>query len=194
MDREGPSLELMLHRIAETPADFCGEPRIGSKGHLHVSAIVGDLARWLGAELPSPVLERIGSASARSERNRLAVALLASWLLADDWFRRARPSAEQLIALLDTGVRELAEGSASARFMSDPDRREELARFVLAKLGYRPLGETIEQAQDRLTSLSAAERKRVMRAAREAEQRTREIRQQLAEAAAKEAADKWTRE
>jgi len=194
MDREGPSLELLLHRIAETPADFCGEPRIGAKGNLHVSAIVGDLARLLGTELPEAVLERIGTATARSERNRLAVALLACWLLADDWFQRARPSTEQLIALLDTGVRELAEGTVSVRFMSDPDRREELARVALAGLGYRPAGETTAQAQDRLSSLSAAERKRVMKAAREAEQRSREIRQQLAEAAAKEAADKWTRE
>ena len=83
---------------------------------------------------------------------------------------------------------------AARKFVSDPDRREELARFALARLGFRPAGETLAQAQDRLTTLNSAERARVLRAARAAEERSRQIREALTRKAAEESADKWTRE
>jgi hypothetical protein len=83
---------------------------------------------------------------------------------------------------------------ASRKFVTDPDRREELARFSLARLGYRPAGETVPQAQDRMTSLSSAERARVLQASRAAEERARSIREALARKAAEESADKFTRE
>ena len=57
-----------------------------------------------------------------------------------------------------------------------------------------PAGETLAQAQDRLTTLNSAERARVMKAAQAAEQRARQIREELARKAAEESADKWTRE
>jgi hypothetical protein len=80
------------------------------------------------------------------------------------------------------------------KFVSDAERREELARFCLARLGFRPFGETKPQAEDRLTSLSAAERARVLQASRKAEARAREVREALARKAAEESADKYTRE
>jgi uncharacterized protein YoxC len=61
-------------------------------------------------------------------------------------------------------------------------------------LGLRPGGESESQALDRLTTLNTAERQRVIRAAREAEERARAIREAMAKKAAEEAADKWTRE
>jgi hypothetical protein len=67
-------------------------------------------------------------------------------------------------------------------------------RVALARVGLRPAGETIAQAQDRLMTLSSAERQRVMRAARAAEERARAIREALARKAAQESADKYTRD
>jgi hypothetical protein len=96
--------------------------------------------------------------------------------------------------LLETDANELAAQIAARKFISDPDRREELARVALARLGFRPAGETMAQSQDRLTTLSSAERSRVMKAAQIAEQRARQIREALARKAAEESADKWTRE
>jgi hypothetical protein len=83
---------------------------------------------------------------------------------------------------------------AVEKFVTDPERREELARFSLARLGFRPQGETRAQAEDRLSSLSAAERARVLTAARAAEERARAVREALARKAAEESADKYTRE
>jgi hypothetical protein len=98
------------------------------------------------------------------------------------------------VTLLSLNAAELAAQTTSIKFVHDPDRREELARLALARLGYRPAGESVAQAQDRLTSLSSVERARVMGAARAAEERARAVREALARKAAEESADKYTRE
>lgn len=215
MNREGPMLETLTRRLAETPEDFLAEPRVGGRGRVETLAVVGDLLRLLGASatpeqlapfvagqaLPQtshlPGLEEANppaSAQERSERNQLAVALILCWLLADDWFRQLKPGAPEVLDLLREYAAQLSAQQASRKFVSDPDRREEMARLILARLGFRPAGETPAQAQDRLTTLNSAERARVMKAARAAEERARQIREALARKAAQESADKWTRE
>ncbi|HEU4556763.1 MAG TPA: hypothetical protein VFS20_02900 [Longimicrobium sp.] len=194
MEFEGPVLETLTRRLAETPEDFLAEPRIGAAGRVHTAAVVGDLLRALGSVAPGAELRRFAGADARTDRNRLSITLVLCWLLADEWFARASLPPLTVLEVLDVESRELAGQSPAAKFITDPDRREELARLALARLGYRPAGETQAQAQDRLTTLSSAERARVMRAARAAEQRAREIREALMRKAADEAADKWGRE
>ncbi|HEX8906816.1 MAG TPA: hypothetical protein VF771_18340 [Longimicrobiaceae bacterium] len=194
MDLEGPILETLTRRLAETPEDFLAEPRIGAAGRVHTAAVVGDLLRALGGAVTADELGRFTGRDAAADRNRLGTTLVLCWLLADEWFAQARPATPALLTLLGDEAAELAAQSAAAKFVSDPDRREEMARLALARLGYRPAGETLAQAQDRLTTISSAERARVLRAAREAEERARAIREALIRKAAEESADKWTRE
>ena len=194
MEKAGPALEILTRRIAEVPADFLDEPRIGDRGRVSVPAVVHDLMRLHGARISSDELRRFVSGSARADRNRLAVALIAAWLLADEWFVTAGLDAAQLLEILDTTAAELASASASQKYTHDAQRREELARIVLARLGFRPHGETVAQATDRLSALSITERRRLLEASREAERRARELREALAKKAAEESADKWTRD
>jgi len=194
MQQEGPILESLTRRLAETPEEFLAEPRIGQSGRAHIPAIVGDLLRMLNGPAHADELLRFSRSDARRDRNRLAIALILCWLLSDDWFRKAKLEKSTVLELLDTEAAELAAQMASRKFVTDPDRREELARVALARLGLRPAGETLAQAQDRLTTLNSAERARVMKAARAAEQRARNIREALVRKAAQESADKWTRE
>jgi hypothetical protein len=194
VDREGPILETLIHRLAETPEEFLAEPRIGRAGRVHTAAVVADLLRMLGHEVHGNELARFKGSDSRVDRNRLAVTLVLSWMLADEWFVRTPPTITSILGLLGPGVAELAEHVAAAKLVTDPDRREELARFALARLRLRPAGETIAQAQDRLTTLSSVERERVLRAARAAEERARSIREALVRKAAQESADKFTRE
>ncbi len=194
MEREGPILETLTRRLAETPEAFLAEPWIAGRGRVHVEAVVFDLLRQLGGPVAPAQLAPFAGADARQDRNRLAIVLVNCWLLADDWFGRARISREAAWELLLRVPAELAGEVAGRRFVTDPDRREELARVTLSRLGYRPAGETVAQAQDRLTTLNSAERARVLKAARTAEQRAREIREALARKAAEESADKFTRE
>jgi hypothetical protein len=194
MQAEGPLLEILTRRLAETPEDFLAEPRIGASGRVHVTAVVGDLMRGLGASVDAAALSALDGRDAKQDRNRLSVTLLLCWLLADDWFRQNKLASQALLDLISQGSAQLSAQVPSRKFVSDPDRREELARFSLARLGFRPAGESIAQAQDRLTSLSSAERARVLQASRAAEARARAIREALARKAAQESADKLSRE
>jgi hypothetical protein len=194
MTHEGPQLESLTHRLTETPSEFLAEPRIGKLGMVHVDAVVADLLRSLGAEVnPKQLADFVGN-DAKKDRNRLSTALVLSWLLADQWFASAKLPSKSLLALLTGSSAELAAQTASRSFTTDPDRREELVRTALARLDFRPKGESTVQAQDRLSSLSVVERQRLIAASRAAEERARSIREALARKAAEESADKYTRE
>ena len=192
MDRESLPLEALVHRLTETPADFLSPPP-----QIHLSAIVRDLLERLSPSAlpPSPIdvapFSQIGGGT---DAKRCAITLLLCWLLDDSWFKEQALDRTLVLTLLTEVPRELAASSPSPQLVGDPERREELARITLARLGYRPAGETKAQAQDRLTSISTTERTRLLAASRVAEERARKIREELARKAAQEAADKWTRE
>jgi hypothetical protein len=194
MERPGPLLEALTHRLAETPQDFLEEPLIRGTGAVPAVAIVNDLLLLHGARAPLTALQNFVGTDPRNDRNRLALVMIASWLLADEWFVAAGVPQAALVRLLTETIAELAAATPAHKFTTDPDRREELARLTLARLGFRPQGETIPQATDRLTSLSSTERKRLLAESRAAEKRAREIREALARKAAQESADKWSRE
>ncbi len=186
MDQEGPPLEALTRRLAECPADFLAEPRVGALGSVPVDAVVYDVILDLGG---APLTTRQAAPLAKKQRNCLSVILIACWLVHDEWFRRQGRFAEPAYRLLARGLDELAESTPALKLVTDPDRREELARLCLKELGLRPAGETVQQAQDRFATLNTAERQRVILAARKAEERAQAIRQAMAAAKAKAESD-----
>jgi hypothetical protein len=190
MDQEGPPLELLLRRIGETPPDFLSVPAGVGQSGVHVAAVANDLVEMLSGRTDSAALMSIKPGDVPASR----ITLLLCWLLADEWFRAQRFEPSRILSLLTTDAQEAARHTAPEKFVYDAERREELARLTLARLGFRPSGESVLQARDRFTSLSAAERARVLAASRAAEERARAIREALARKAAEESADKWTRE
>lgn len=195
MTSEGPLLESLTRRLSETPQEFLQEPRIGKQGAVNVAAVVNDTLVALGQDALSQYdAKNFSSNDAKQDRNRLQVTLLACWLLHDEWFRAHQLPAERALAFLQNDVQALSGVTVAQKFVNDPDRREELARVALRAFDVRPFGETETQAQDRLATLNAAERERVVRAARVAEQRAQAVREALAKKAAEEAAAKAYRE
>ena len=194
MDSEGPPIEHLLHRIAETPDDFLAPPRIGGKGTVLVAAVVNDLAQSLGMGISSNDLLRFAGADPKRDGPRLSLALLLCWTIGADGLSGRMIGTGALWELLGDTAAALAQQTTSLKYVQDPDRREELARIALAAYGLRPAGETKAQAVDRLTSISGVERMRVLKASRAAEERAKSIREALAKKAAEESADKWTRE
>ncbi len=193
MNLAGPQLETLTQRLSETPTDFLLEPKIGSSGVVFVPALVNDLlARW---HIPVPVqqLERY-QGRVLVERNRLALLMIAVWLLADEWFVAAAITPEKFFKLFDEILPAMAAITPAQRFVQDPDRREELVRMILRTLDYRPANETVAIATDRLSALSSVEQKRLLAESRAAEKRSRAVREALIKKAAEESADKWTRE
>ena len=195
MNTEGPTLESLTRRLAECPPEFLALPRVAETGAVHVDAVVSDLLRELGgAGLSADDARVFRSRNRKADRARVSLALLACWLLHDEWFASRPRFAEAALRLLSQGLSELAATTAIANFVTDPDRREELARLCLRELGLRPAGETIAQAQDRLATLNAAERQRVIKASLQAEQRAQQIRAAMQAKAEAEANAKAMRE
>jgi hypothetical protein len=194
MEHSGPDLTVLLRRLGETPQDFLDEPRAGEAGRVAVPALVHDLLMRFGARVEAESLQAFSGAGGKADRNRLALVMIAVWLLADEWFVSARVEAGVVLRFLVETTAELAASAAAHRFVLDPDRREELVRVALARCNYRPSGESKAQAADRLASISGTERRRLLEASRAAEQRARAVREALARKAAQESADKWTRE
>jgi len=193
MQNPGPPLETLLRRLADTPPDFLDAPRIGNSGDVRVAAVVNDLLARGPGRASLQELQRFDSRSG-DDAGRLRVALVMAWLLADDAFRPNDLARAQLLKVLDVTASELASLAPVAKYLNDPERREEFVRVMLANVGLRPRGETLAQATDRLSALSATERRRLLDASRAAEARARAIREALVKKAAEESADKWTRE
>lgn len=179
-----------MRRLAETPDDFLAEPRIGDAGEVVTAALVGDLLHMLGH---AAATQDLFPADLR-DRNRLQLIAVTVWLLADDWVAAAAPDRATLGALLGERIRDLAASGRADQFISDVERREELARTLIAALGLVPAGESEAQAADRLSAVSVVERRRLLRASQEAEERARAVREALIRKAAEESADKYTRE
>lgn len=194
MKQIGPPLEPLLRRLAETPDEFLGEPKIGRQGTVAVSALVYDVLSDLGVSPDSDLLAQFASKATPDQRNVLKLVMIAMWLLADEKFSTLKLGREALAKLLRQSLPELAAQSVSDHYVRVDQRREELVRTVLARLGYRPECESEEQASDRLSRISSTEHARLLRASRAAEERAREVREALARKAAQESADKWTRE
>src|SRR2546426_5438195 len=85
--REGPPLETLTYRLAECPAEFLAEPRIGSAGTVHLAAVVSDLLRDLGGPpMSAEAASDFQSRNPKADRNRFKLTLLTCWLLHDPWF------------------------------------------------------------------------------------------------------------
>jgi len=194
MHDTGPALDILTRRLAECPGDLLGEPRIGGQGSVHVEALVYDTIRDLGGTVDSPRdLDRYRSAES-NRRNELRLVMLCTWLLHDSWFVAARRYAPQARELFDSGLTELAALVNAEKFVSDPDRREELVRLCLAALDLRPAGESESHAEDRLKTLNSVERVRLIRATQESQMRARKLREEMRRKKAAEAAAKASRE
>jgi hypothetical protein len=194
MSREGPVLDRLTHRLSECPPSCLLLPRAGKEDGVHVDAVVHDLVVALAGTPPGREALSSFLPSTPNARRVLSLALIACWLLYDDWFRTAGNLAAPALAWLQRGLATLAELVSPELFVRDPDRREELVRLCLSALGLRPAGETEAQADDRLRALDSVERVRLLRDTREQQERARRLREEMRKKEAAEAAAKVTRE
>lgn len=193
---QAPLLDSLTRRLAETPSVFLAEPRCGRHGQLEVAALVTDLLLAVGSDLLTPTQAEIHTPRDKGERNRARLVAICCWLLHDEAFHQRPELASPVATLLQSGLNELAELIDAERFVTDPERREELVRRVLDRLGLRPAGESAHQAADRLSALDSVERERVLRAtrARQEAARARQLKKQMQARQAREAAAKANRE
>jgi len=188
---EAPKLERLLRWLSETPPEFLLDG-------VSTPALVSDVLRDLGGDLLDSDGAQAFRADATKEKDRWAkLVQVTCWLLSqEDLARivRERKLVERAEKLLRTGLLEVAQHVAGNRWVSDPDRREELARLTLSALSLLPEGEKAAQFEDRLTTLSTVARQRVLKETEAALRRAEKIRQEMAKKAAEEAASRYSRE
>jgi hypothetical protein len=193
---EGPQLDTLTRRLAETPRPFLAEPRIRGRGEVELPAVVADLLLAVGSELPEVAAARSYRPETKGQRNRARLTLIACWVLYDDWFHDQPDLASPMAELLQEALDPLAALIDAERFVADPERREELVRLLLHRLQLRPAGESQPQAADRLKSLDSVERDRLIRESKVREERAKakRLREEMASRRAREAAAKANRE
>src|SRR6266487_1759041 len=108
MDEEGPPLEALTRRLAECPAEFLAEPRVGGNGQVRVAAVVADVLRGMGGPLLTPaqaeVFQPTSAQPAGGQRNWLALVLVAAWLFDEPWFRQGRRFGASAADFLTNGL------------------------------------------------------------------------------------------
>ncbi|MEZ6133330.1 MAG: hypothetical protein R3C53_00330 [Pirellulaceae bacterium] len=197
MHNSGPELDSLTHWLTECPAEFY-QYAVGNDGKnlaqpgIHVAAIVGDHLSDVGLA-EDRIRQAKGSVSSANAAQQQLMSITV-WLLRSPWFMNQEGLANTIAELLCNGLRDLADTIKPELAVTDPDRREELVRLCLNQLGFRPAGETVEQASDRLTTLDSVERTKIMLSMRAAEARARQIREEMARKRAQEAAARYSPE
>lgn len=193
MKNEGPQLDALLHRLADTPPSFLEAPRQGERGEVHVAAVVGDLLVSFG-RLPDADSVSAFRTDSPDRRNWLRLVLLGAWLAHDDWFLARRELADPILRHLTEELEPLAAVVQADAFVSHPDRREEFVRLLLHSLDLRPAGESVEQSADRLQTVSTIDREAVLAELKEKRERAKKLREEMAKKRAREAATRYSRE
>lgn len=193
MTRREVALAPLLRRLAETPAAMQRPPRRGRGGEVHVDAIVRDLLETRGADLRDRAIRRLLgdlAPGAKGNERTLRTTLVAAWLLDAPTLRGGTPT-KSVVEFLAGVVPRLADAVEPSLFISDPDRREELARRALAALDLHPAGESDSAAADRLAALDSAGRSGFLREAWDRLKRAREVREAMRRREARESAARW---
>lgn len=187
---EGPAISHLHHRMtAISPA------LVESQDVKHLPALVHDLLYRHQQNFSYELLAPFREPSVKCPWYTTCYLLLH--LYADVSFLKQQLDSKKLVKALEEKSKELfasVKSGKNAIYIEDVDRREELIRVALAAVDLRPEGETQVQADDRLLMVSSFERKRVMEAAKAAEERAAQVREALARKAAQEAANKMSRE
>ena len=184
---EGPAMTQLHHRMTSTP-----EVVINGDLPLHLTPLVHDLVFSYSSQFLPNQLDPFRKTLAQCPWHIASYLML--YFLADPAFKACNFSSEALLISLQNTAQELFDAGNNRVYVEDVDKREEFIRVVLASLKLRPEGETQAQADDRLLTVSSLERKRIMQASRVAEERAERIRKQMAAKAARQAADKLSRE
>ncbi len=201
MTTEGPQLDALVHRLADCPPAFLDDPRMEAyyddgetSGTVDVPAVIGDLFVDYGV-VPEPTHIAPFRGAAALDVNWLKLTMVTSWLARDRWFVD-RPQLFQRVRrfLADEGLKQLARLVEAETFVTNAERREELARLLLHALDLRPAGESEDQAEDRLQSVSTVSREAVLAEMREKRERARKLREEMAKKRAREAATRYSRE
>lgn len=119
---------------------------------------------------------------------------ISTWLLSNQDFMNNPVIEEKLYSFWFV---ELQQASAYVKFnewTNDEERAEEMVRLLLYCCEILPYGENQDEAADKLSSFSSVERHKVLKQSYEAHERIMQIKREMEEQKAREAANTYGRE
>ena len=191
------SVDALIHHLAQCPPIFLDDPVINGRGQVHTEAVVHDLLIDCGWQTDAPPDTSAFRQRAKKYHNPFRCVQVAAWLLSEPGLREHGFDLQRALAYLQKGMKKLAKLVDAELFVTDPDRREEFARRLLAALDIPPMDESASQAADRLASLDSIALHKVIAEAekrRKEEERKRKLEEEMRQKQAQEAAAKANRE
>lgn len=171
------------------PSDFFGKEGLNS------IALIYDTYRVVSNDFLKNDFDIPASFNFKSVEDKQWRAIhISTWLLSHPDFINC-PSIEG--KLYSFWFEKLLQASEYVKFnewISDDERAEEMVRLLLDCCEIIPNGETKDEAADKLSSLSSTERHKVLKESYEAHERIMNIKREMAEKKAREAANTYGRE
>lgn len=185
MKKPGPPLQSLTHRLASAPEEILMAPLLREKGKpagiISTAAVISDLMTDLGSlPLTAEQAAEFDIDFSPANQNYLKVIQVACYLLHAPWFLQNKPDLTDLIPFFRFRLEQLSAVVPAENLITDSQHREELVRVCLWGLNLIPEGESLNAAQDRLTTLDSAERERLIQETRAAQERARKVREEIA--------------
>ncbi|MEO8773502.1 MAG: hypothetical protein ABI371_04140 [Gelidibacter sp.] len=119
---------------------------------------------------------------------------MSAWLLSHKVFLNISKPDEKLFMFWFKDLSDASDYVEADQWINDEERAEEMVRLLLNRCEIIPYGESHEEAADKLSSVSSAERHKVLTQSYEAHERIMQIKREMAEKKAREAANTYGRE
>ncbi|WP_419660060.1 hypothetical protein Dvar_04060 [Desulfosarcina variabilis str. Montpellier] len=191
---DSPDLTDLMHHLGACPFEFQMMPRMGETGEIDTAALCRDALRMVGHEPLSGAAEKQVHFTLPPNPDHLLAAQIGCWFFSHAWFRGRKNLIPKIVYFLSEVLESISEHVQPALWVRDMERREEFCRLALAACKLVPLGETKKQAAERFESVSTLKRNKVLSKTAAAYHRMKEIRRQMKEKAAREAANVYGRE
>lgn len=185
----------LINHLKNCPESFLLRSSDAPGEKLPAEVLTGDLYRFVygnfnisGAELPSLAM------FPDTGENHIFAIQLACWLFSYPDFKNQPSLLLGIHQFLFEDLKTLSPFVKYRDWVDDDDRAEEFIRIALKRCSILPEGETAETASDKLEALDTLKRMNVIRESNDALERIKEIRRQMAEKKAREAANVYGRE
>lgn len=188
MNEAAADITALLFHLKNCPADFL-------KATVNTNALLMDVYRNVfgSKAAPDTQLPQL-RANEDFDKNHLLSIQIGCWLFSHASFAGGKNVLQGMESFLFGVLAGLMPYVDHKDWIHDEDRSEEFIRLALASCNLMPGGESEAEAVDRLDALSTLKRRNVLQESNAAMQRIKEIRQKMAEAKAREAANVYGRE
>lgn len=186
--------ELVTH-LRKCPDAFLVSSDFFSKEGINSIALINDTYRMVSNDFLSNNFEIPSQFNVKYiNDNHWRAIHISTWLLSDQNFINNPGIKDKLYHFWFEELQLASEYVKFAEWINDEERAEEMVRLLLHCCEIIPNGESQDEATDKLSSLSSVDRHKVLKQSYEAHERIMNIRREMEEKKAREAANVYGRE